>query len=121
MFFTACAVFEIPHGALGLEMSTDYHERTRLFSAKSFLGNLFAMGTPWLIFFASLELFSGPGGNLVDGMRYVSMIIAAVLVPLAIWWFFSLREPGFALPASKRSPTFGTICERRSATERFCC
>ena len=61
VFFTACAVFEIPHGALGLEMSTDYHERTRLFSAKSFLGNLFAMGTPWLIFLAGLEVFRGTG------------------------------------------------------------
>jgi GPH family glycoside/pentoside/hexuronide:cation symporter len=106
VFFTACAVFEIPHGALGLEMSTDYHERTRLFSAKSFLGNLFAMGTPWLIFFASLEQFSGPGGNLVDGMRYVSMIIAAVLVPLAIWWFFSLREPGFAVAREQKKTDF---------------
>lgn len=106
VFFTACAVFEIPHGALGLEMSTDYHERTRLFSAKSFLGNLFAMGTPWLIFFASLERFSGPGGNLVDGMRYVSMIIAAVLIPLAIWWFMSLREPGFEIVREQKKSDF---------------
>lgn len=97
VFFTACAVFEIPHGALGLEMSTDRHERTRLFSAKSFLGNVLAMGTPWLIFLASLEMFSGPGGNLVDGMRYVSMVIAAVLAPMAVWWFLALREPGFAV------------------------
>lgn len=94
LFFTACAVFEIPHGALGLEMSNEPHERTRLFSAKSFLGNLFAMGTPWLIFLAGLEIFSGPGGDLVDGMRYVSMVIAAMLAPMAVWWFFSLREPG---------------------------
>ena len=106
VFFTACAVFEIPHGALGLEMSTDYHERTRLFSAKSFLGNFFAMGTPWLIFFASLEVFSGPGGNLVDGMRYVSMIIAAVLAPMAVWWFFSLREPGFAVAREQKKSNF---------------
>lgn len=106
VFFTACAVFEIPHGALGLEMSTDYHERTRLFSAKSFLGNLFAMGTPWLIFFASLEVFSGPGGNLIDGMRYVSMIIAAVLIPMSVWWFFSLREPGFAVAREQKKSDF---------------
>lgn len=106
VFFTACAVFEIPHGALGLEMSTDYHERTRLFSAKSFLGNLFAMGTPWLIFFASREQFSGPGGNLVDGMRYVSMVIAAVLIPLACWWFVSLREPGFAVAREQNKSDF---------------
>ena len=30
VFFTACAVFEIPHGALGLEMSADPHQRERL-------------------------------------------------------------------------------------------
>lgn len=106
VFFTACAVFEIPHGALGLEMSTDYHERTRLFSAKSFLGNLFAMGTPWLIFFASLEVFSGRGGNLVDGMRYVSVIIAAVLIPLSCWWFIALREPGFAVAREQKKSNF---------------
>ncbi|MFZ1428114.1 MAG: MFS transporter [Geminicoccaceae bacterium] len=106
VFFTACAVFEIPHGALGLEMSTDQHERTRLFSAKSFLGNVFAMGTPWLIFLASLEMFSGPGGNLVDGMRYVSMIIAAALAPMAVWWFLALREPGFAVARRQKKSNF---------------
>jgi GPH family glycoside/pentoside/hexuronide:cation symporter len=93
VFFTACTVFEIPHGALGMETSADYHERTRLFSAKSFLGNLFAMGTPWLIFLSGLPFFRGTGGDLVDGMRWVSMFIAAALVPLSIWWFLALKEP----------------------------
>ena len=78
-------------------MSGDYHERTRLFSAKSFLGNLFAMGTPWLIFLAGLNFFRGPGGDLTDGMRYVSMFIAAALIPMAVWWFIALKEPGFAV------------------------
>lgn len=106
LFFTACTVFEIPHGALGMEMSGDYHERTRLFSAKSFLGNLFAMGTPWLIFLAGLEFFRGPGGDLTDGMRYVSMIIAAVLIPLAYWWFLVLREPGFLVTKEQQKAAF---------------
>lgn len=95
IFFTSCNLFEIPHGALGMEMSTDYHERTRLFSAKSFLGNFFALGTPWLLFFSEMEFFRGPSGDLVDGMRYLSLFIAALMVPLSYWWFISLREPGF--------------------------
>jgi glycoside/pentoside/hexuronide:cation symporter, GPH family len=107
-FFTACAIFEIPHGALGLEMSADYHERTRLFSAKSFLGNLFAMGTPWLIFLSGLEFFRGPGGNLTDGMRYVSIFIAAALVPMTCWWFLALREPGFAVAKEQQKSAFWT-------------
>ncbi|HOW30229.1 MAG TPA: MFS transporter, partial [Bacteroidales bacterium] len=81
--------------ALGMEMTTDYHARTRLFSAKSFVGNIFAMSTPWLFKLASMEVFKGPGGNEADGMRYVSLMIAAIIVPLSFWWFFKLREPGF--------------------------
>jgi GPH family glycoside/pentoside/hexuronide:cation symporter len=69
LFFTACDLFEIPHGALGMELTNDAHVRTRLFSAKSFVGNLFAMSTPWLFALANLRVFKGPSGNEADGMR----------------------------------------------------
>lgn len=101
IFYTATTIFEIPHGALGLEMSPDSGERTRLCSAKSFFGNLFAMGTPWLFALASLEIFRGTSGTEADGMRYVSILIAAILIPISIWWFISLHEP----TAAKRSWT----------------
>jgi Na+/melibiose symporter and related transporters len=104
LFFTSVNIFEIPHGALGMEMTNDYHERTRLFSAKSFVGNLFAMSTPWLFALASMEIFKGKGGNEADGMRYVSLLIAAIIIPLSFWWTFKLREPGFK-KASKQEKT----------------
>jgi GPH family glycoside/pentoside/hexuronide:cation symporter len=106
LFFTAVSVFEIPHGALGMEMSGDYHERTRLFSAKSFLGNLFALATPWFIWLAGLEFFRGPSGSLTDGMRYVSMLVAAILIPLTVWWFAALREPGFSVAKTQHRSAF---------------
>lgn len=92
-FYTAMTVFEIPHGALGLEMSPNPHERTRLCSAKSFFGNLFAMGTPWLFALAGLEFFKGAGGSEADGMRYVSIVVAVIMIPVSIWWFIALQEP----------------------------
>jgi GPH family glycoside/pentoside/hexuronide:cation symporter len=119
LFFTAATVFEIPHGALGMEMSGDYHERTRLFSAKSFLGNVFAMGTPWLISLATWEYFSGAGGNLVDGMRYVSLYVAAALVPLSIWWFFALKEPGFAIARRQQKSAFWVDIRATLANRTF--
>lgn len=106
VFFTATTIFEIPHGALGMEMSGDYHERTRLFSAKSFLGNFFALGNPWLITLASLNFFRGPGGDLADGMRYVAILIATALIPLSFWWFVALREPGFAVAKEQPKSRF---------------
>ena len=119
IFFTAVNIFEIPHGALGMEMTTDYHERTRLFSAKSFVGNLFAMSTPWLFALASMEVFKGPGGNEVDGMRYVSLLIAAILIPLSFWWFFKLREPGFKKVATQEKTPFWTDMKRTANNRNF--
>ncbi|MCU0459811.1 MAG: MFS transporter [Bacteroidales bacterium] len=106
LFFTATTIFEIPHGALGMEMTSDPHERTRLFSGKSFIGNLFAMSTPWLFALANMEVFRGPGGNEADGMRYVSLMVAAILIPLSFWWTAKLREPGFVRVAKQEKTHF---------------
>ena len=119
VFFTATTIFEIPHGALGMEMSGDYHERTRLFSAKSFLGNLFAMGTPWLFMFAGWEVFSGTGGNRADGMRYVSLVVAAVLIPMSYWWFIALREPAFELVQQQRKSHFWEDMRKTATNSTF--
>jgi len=119
VFFTSCTIFEIPHGALGMEMSTDPHERTRLFSAKSFMGNLFAMGTPWLFALANMEVFKEAGGNEADGMRYVSLLIAAVLIPLSIWWFFTVREPGFAVAAKQEKSPFWQDIRKTAGNRNF--
>jgi glycoside/pentoside/hexuronide:cation symporter, GPH family len=119
IFFTSCTIFEIPHGALGMEMSTDPHERTRLFSAKSFMGNLFAMGTPWLFALANMEVFKGAGGNEADGMRYVSLLIAAVLIPLSFWWFFTVREPGFAVAAKQEKSPFWQDIRKTAGNRNF--
>jgi glycoside/pentoside/hexuronide:cation symporter, GPH family len=106
LFFTSVTLFEIPHGALGMEMTPDPHQRTRLFSAKSFVGNLFAMSTPWLLVLANLEVFKGPRGNEVDGMRYVSLMVAALIVPLSFWWFLVLKEPGFSRASKQEASPF---------------
>ena len=81
VFYTAVTMFEIPHGALGMEMTDDYHERTRLFSAKSFIGNLGAIITPWFYAMANWDLFKG-NGDEVDGMRHVAYLGGVmVLIP----------------------------------------
>jgi GPH family glycoside/pentoside/hexuronide:cation symporter len=121
IFFTACTMFEIPHGALGMEMSKDPHERTRLFSSKSFFGNLFAMGTPWLLFFAGLEVVRGTGGTLIDGMRGVSLVIAVIMIPLVIWWFFGTREPGYASAQNQQRTHFWTNMKVALRNKTFLC
>ncbi|MDD2550388.1 MAG: MFS transporter [Bacteroidales bacterium] len=119
LFYTACTIFEIPHGALGMEMTTDSHERTRLFSAKSFVGNLFAMSTPWLFALASMEIFKGPGGNEADGMRYVSIMVAAIIIPLSFWWTYKLREPGFVRVSKQEKTPFWKDMKNTASNKNF--
>ena len=119
LFFTSVTLFEIPHGALGAEMTTDSHQRTRLFSAKSFVGNLFAMSTPWLFVLANMEEFKGPRGNEADGMRYVSLLVAAIIVPLSFWWFFTLREPGFKKASQQEVTPFWRDMKRTVRNANF--
>ncbi|MDB4977078.1 MAG: transporter [Myxococcaceae bacterium] len=119
LFFTSVTIFEIPHGALGMEMTTNSHERTRLFSAKSFVGNLFAMSTPWLFALANMEVFKGPGGNESDGMRYVSLLVAAIIVPLSFWWFFTLREPQFRKAVKQEATPFWQDMRRTAGNRNF--
>ncbi|MCB0823441.1 MAG: MFS transporter [Bacteroidales bacterium] len=119
LFYTSCTIFEIPHGALGMEITTDVHERTRLFSAKSFVGNLFAMSTPWLFALANMEIFKGTGGNEADGMRYVSLMIAAILIPLSFWWTYKLREPGFVRIKTQEKAPFWQDMKNTAGNKNF--
>jgi GPH family glycoside/pentoside/hexuronide:cation symporter len=39
-------------------------------------------------------------------MRYVSLMIAAVLIPMAFWWLFTLKEPGFRVAKEQKKTAF---------------
>jgi GPH family glycoside/pentoside/hexuronide:cation symporter len=45
---------------------------------------------------------------LIDGMRQLAIIIAAIIIPMAFWWFFALREPGFAIAREQEKTKLST-------------
>jgi GPH family glycoside/pentoside/hexuronide:cation symporter len=48
LFYMAYAVFVIPYSAMGLEMTSDYNERTRVLAWRPYTGLLVGLGIPWL-------------------------------------------------------------------------
>lgn len=81
---TAYSIFVVPYGALGLELTRDYHERTRLMGAKSMLHKLSGVVNQWL-----LKIVQVVGNNsLVAGSRFCGVIIGflvATLGAITIW------------------------------------
>jgi GPH family glycoside/pentoside/hexuronide:cation symporter len=66
LYETASTAFFVPHGALGVELTPDYHERTRLFGWSHMIG---ALGM--VLGLGSLQLM-----NMADDKRPVALLIS---------------------------------------------
>lgn len=99
---TAYSIFVVPYGALGLELTRDYHERTRLMGAKSMLHKLSGVVNQWL-----LKIVQVVGQNsLVAGSRFCGVIIGCLVVALGaitVWRVPERARPVVAPGAPKRS------------------
>ncbi|MBL9204254.1 MAG: MFS transporter [Opitutaceae bacterium] len=80
-FYTVIPIYAIPHGALGMEMTDDYHEKTNLFAYASFIGNIGALTLPWIYYLANRPYF---GGDTVNGIKWVCLGMAVILTGSAM-------------------------------------
>ena len=90
-FYSAMTLFFVPHMALGAELSTDYHERSRLFGVRHIfyiLGSILSLGAMYLLI---NEEFS-PDGNVRLLARDLAFLAIAIMVVLVIYAVVVLRE-----------------------------
>jgi GPH family glycoside/pentoside/hexuronide:cation symporter len=77
-YYSSYSVFSIPYHAMGIELTSDYEDRTRLMSYKFFFmalgGTLFI---PWAYKLCFVHAF---GKNEVEGVRIVGIIIGILMV-----------------------------------------
>ncbi|MGB1141444.1 MAG: MFS transporter, partial [Halioglobus sp.] len=78
---TALTVFMVPYLALGAEMSSDYHERTRLASARTNLGFFIGvLASALALFFLFGESNGEDGRFVIDNYRTYGWINAGLVV-----------------------------------------
>jgi GPH family glycoside/pentoside/hexuronide:cation symporter len=86
LFYTSMTAFTVPHTSLGAELSTNYHERTRIFGVRHMTWNCGSL----LALVAMHQLIVG------DDVRHtawiISIIAGLVTAALIIWMFLSVRE-----------------------------
>lgn len=91
------ALFSIPWSALGYELTTDFHERTRVMAWRMYFAYAGGLALPWLYKLALLPVFSpqDTGGipNEVYGMRWVAAMIAVVCLASTLIPAWFCREP----------------------------
>jgi glycoside/pentoside/hexuronide:cation symporter, GPH family len=98
LFYTALTVFMVPWGAMGLEMTRDYHERTRIQAAANLFANIGAIIMPWLFALTQLDIFrDGLQGAKVVGAGVGLVLIISGLIPV-----FFCRERHFEEVAGQK-------------------
>lgn len=98
------AIFAIPRGAMGIEMSTDYHERTSIFAMNSFFAYIAVLTMPWLY-----NLSFRIGANELIGVRYVAVGTGIVILLCAIAPALFIRERTRDIQAQPKTRLFAAF------------
>ena len=105
LYYSVYAVFTVPWSALGLELSSDYHERTNVHAWKNVLqagGGMF-LGCLWWL---SLKL----GSTDVEGVRRVGVIFGLFIAAAGVLPAIFVRERE-SNPSREKLPFFKAFRE----------
>ncbi|MBT4160701.1 MAG: MFS transporter [Gammaproteobacteria bacterium] len=111
-FYTSMTAFTVPHASLGAELSTGYHERTKIFGARHMIWNSGSL----LALVAMHRLIVG--GNVRFDAYVISLMAAVVVTGLIVWMFITIKErPEFqGRGESNLFVAFGDVIKNRYAT-----
>ncbi|WP_414664770.1 MFS transporter [Horticoccus sp. 23ND18S-11] len=106
LFYAAYSFFLVPYRALGLELTTDYHERTRLQGWGMMVGLIGGLGLPWLYKIALLLGGAGVGSTasadaILAGARWVGAGVGILILVTCLVPALGCREPAFQPSPSK--------------------
>ena len=97
-FYSAMTLFMVPHLSLGAELSTDYHERSRLYGfrhAAYTVGSIIALYSMQLLIDAEQTSEAAVRGVAFD-LSAIAGVVTALLIAFAV---FKLREKGLSGPS----------------------
>ncbi len=104
-FTTSQTIFNVPYGALGMEMSRSYNGRTRVVLYRSFFQKAGYFITPWLFPLVSLAIFT----DVLQGVRILTSVLGIMLVLAVINCFRCTHERTITPPSRPRTGFFKSM------------
>ena len=104
IFYTALTIFSVPYGALTMELTSDYRERTRVMSWRTFFTYLSGFLTAWLYAIAEWDIFKDAAGNkdVIRGTQAVGILLLVVLLVVTLAPTLLVREKKAEIEATKK-------------------
>jgi GPH family glycoside/pentoside/hexuronide:cation symporter len=104
LFFLAYTVYATPFVAFGYEMTSDYHERTRLHAFANTVGQIPWLGVSWFYALMASSLFR----DTVQGARVLAIAVGAIVALLGIVPAIFCKERQILAPVEKAVKGFWT-------------
>lgn len=121
LFVVAFTMWNMPYQSMLLEMTPDYHERTRVTAYRAVFQILAAIISSSVWWFAQLPVFANPETQAADtvmGVQKVSILLGAVMVVLGAMPAFLIRERYYEASVATRQ---GKVPLVRSIAETLQC
>lgn len=85
LFYSCFTIWAMPYQSLLMEMTPDYNERTRVTEIRGYFQTLAGFVNGWMWWISLLPIFFLNGeASTVNGMRWCSLIIGAIILVLGI-------------------------------------
>jgi GPH family glycoside/pentoside/hexuronide:cation symporter len=76
LYAIAFSVFSVPYGALGIELTTNYDERTRVMAWRGYVQLAGTLSSSWFYWFCLLPIF----GSEVVGARWLGLTVGVIML-----------------------------------------
>ena len=106
LYLVGNTIFATPLIGLGYEMTSDYHERTRLMAFSQILGQIAWMIVPWFwVIIANPNLFD----TQAEGVRTLSLVVAGICIVLGILPALFCKGMDSSKMENRKEITFKTL------------
>jgi GPH family glycoside/pentoside/hexuronide:cation symporter len=105
LLYTAVTIWGMPYYSLGMEMTPDYNERTRICAVRTVFSKIGGLIGGWLIALASLKIFANPetgAPDLANGMRHISWGLGLLVILFGVLPGIFVKERYYQKDARKQ-------------------
>jgi glycoside/pentoside/hexuronide:cation symporter, GPH family len=88
VFLSAHTLYNIAYESLGIELTSDTNERTRLYAFRGYVPPILGLGASWVYAFIQSDFFE----TTMQGMQVVGWALGGLILLTAVWPAVLLRE-----------------------------